>query len=91
MAGPGAAEAPARWPRRLGHASAQRAAIADAFSALAPHHREVLALAFAARLPHREIAEVLGVPVGTVKSRLHHARAALHRALVDRGYVEEMP
>ena len=73
----------------MGHC--QRAAIADAFAVLAPHHREMLALAFAARLPHREIAEVLGVPVGTVKSRLHHARAALHRALADRGYVEEMP
>jgi DNA-directed RNA polymerase specialized sigma24 family protein len=31
------------------------------------------------------------VPVGTVKSRLHHARAALARELADRGYVEEMP
>jgi DNA-directed RNA polymerase specialized sigma24 family protein len=51
----------------------------------------VLALAFAARLPHREIAEVLDVPVATVKSRLHHARAAPHRALADRGYVEETP
>jgi RNA polymerase sigma-70 factor (ECF subfamily) len=71
-------------------AGAQRAAVADALTVLAPHHREVLALAFAARLPHREIAEVLGLPVGTVKSRLHHARAALHRALADRGYVEEM-
>jgi RNA polymerase sigma-70 factor, ECF subfamily len=53
----------------------QHAAIAEAFAELAPQHREVLALAFAARLPHREIAEVLDVPVGTVKSRLHHARA----------------
>jgi RNA polymerase sigma factor (sigma-70 family) len=82
---------PAPGPAEWAIASAQRAAIADAFAVLAPHHREMLALAFAARLPHREIAEVLGVPVGTVKSRLHHARAALHRALADRGFVEEMP
>jgi RNA polymerase sigma-70 factor (ECF subfamily) len=82
---------PAPGPAEWAIASAQRAAIADAFAVLAPHHREMLALAFAARLPHREIAEILGVPVGTVKSRLHHARAALHRALADRGYVEEMP
>jgi len=81
------APGPAEWAI----ASAQRAAIADAFAVLAPQHREVLALAFAARLPHREIAEVPGVPVGTVKSRLHHARAALHRGLADRGFVEEMP
>jgi DNA-directed RNA polymerase specialized sigma24 family protein len=49
----------------------------------------LLALAFAAQVPHREIAEVLGVPVGTVKSRLHHARLALAHALAERGYVEE--
>jgi RNA polymerase sigma factor (sigma-70 family) len=67
------------------------AALADAIDALAPQHREVLALAFGAQVPHREIAEILGVPVGTVKSRLHHARAALARAMADRGYVEEMP
>ena len=82
---------PAPGPAEWAIASAQRAAIAGAFAVLAPHHREILALTFAARLPHREIAGVLGVPVGTVKSRLHHARAALHRALADRGYVEEMP
>jgi RNA polymerase sigma-70 factor (ECF subfamily) len=81
--GPG----PAEWAV----ANAQGAVIADAVDALALHHRDVLALAFAARLSHREIAEILGVPVGTVKSRLHHARAALARALADHGYVEEMP
>jgi RNA polymerase sigma factor (sigma-70 family) len=82
---------PAPGPAEWAIAGAQRAAIAEAFAMLAPHHREVLALAFAARMPHREIAEVLGVPAGTVKSRLHHARAALHRALAERGYVEETP
>jgi RNA polymerase sigma-70 factor (ECF subfamily) len=82
---------PAPGPAEWAVAGAQDAAIADAFEALAPRHREVLALAFAGRLPHREIAEILGVPVGTVKSRLHHARAALARELADRGYVEEMP
>jgi len=82
---------PAPGPADWAIASAQGAAIADAFDALAPHHREVLALAFAGRVPHREIAEILGVPVGTVKSRLHHARAALASVLAERGYVEEMP
>jgi RNA polymerase sigma factor (sigma-70 family) len=82
---------PAPGPAEWAVANAQGAAIAAAFDALAPRHREVLALAFAARVPHAEIAEVLGVPVGTVKSRLHHARAALARSLADRGVVEEMP
>ncbi|HEU4396791.1 MAG TPA: RNA polymerase sigma factor, partial [Actinomycetota bacterium] len=82
---------PAPGPVDWAIANAEGAALADAIGALAPQHREVLALAFAAQLPHREIAEILGVPVGTVKSRLHHARAALARAMADRGYVEEMP
>ncbi|MEU4829815.1 sigma-70 family RNA polymerase sigma factor [Streptosporangium sp. NPDC023615] len=45
--------------------------------------REVVVLAFLGDLGHREIAQVLEIPVGTVKSRLHHARATL------RGYVDE--
>jgi RNA polymerase sigma-70 factor (ECF subfamily) len=32
-------------------------------------------------LPYEDIAEILGVPVGTVKSRLHRGRVALARAL----------
>ncbi len=51
----------------------------------------MLALAFAGRLPHGEIAEILGVPVGTVKSRVHHARAALARTLADRGGADRAP
>ena len=42
---------------------------------LAP--REVVVLSFLNDLSHQEISEVLGIPVGTVKSRLHHARATL--------------
>jgi RNA polymerase sigma factor (sigma-70 family) len=75
---------PAPGPAELADFSAQGAAIADAFEALTLRHREVLALAFAAMMPHREIAEILGVPLGTVKSRLHHARAALARTLAER-------
>jgi RNA polymerase sigma-70 factor, ECF subfamily len=82
---------PAPGPAEWALASARAEAIAGAFDALAPPQREVLSLAFAARLRHQEIAEILGVPVGTVKSRLHHARAALSRALEDRGYAKELP
>jgi RNA polymerase sigma factor (sigma-70 family) len=55
--------------------------VAAAVTRLPTHHREVVALALVAGLPLVEVAEVLGVPVGTVKSRLHHARAALVKAL----------
>lgn len=68
-------------PEAVALARADARAVATAMAALTPIHREVLDLAFAAGLTHGEIAAVLGVPVGTVKSRLFHARAVLARAL----------
>ncbi len=41
--------------------------------------REVIVLRELHELGYREIAEVTGVPIGTVMSRLHRARAALRR------------
>lgn len=43
--------------------------------------REVLTLFFLEELSLEEIATVLGVPVGTVKSRLHYGKAALSKIL----------
>ena len=37
------------------------------------HLKEVLILSYYHRFPYKEIAEILGVPLGTVKSRLHSA------------------
>ena len=42
-------------------------------------HRTVLVLHDLEELPQKEIAEMLEIPVGTVKSRLFHARAALRQ------------
>ena len=47
---------------------------------LPPMHRAVLTLYEIQGLSYEEIARVLGVPVGTVKSRLNRARAAFARA-----------
>jgi RNA polymerase sigma-70 factor (ECF subfamily) len=49
--------------------------------ALELKHREVLVLHFLESLSVAEVAEILGCPVGTVKSRLHHAKRALADAL----------
>jgi len=45
------------------------------------HHREILTLFFLQDLAVEEIAEVLGIPAGTVKSRLYHAKRALKAVL----------
>ena len=43
------------------------------------HQRLILALGYYQQLPYAEIAEILGIPVGTVKSRLHTAVASFAR------------
>jgi RNA polymerase sigma-70 factor (ECF subfamily) len=48
--------------------------------ALPPPLREVIVLRELHELDYREIAEVTGVAIGTVMSRLHRARSALRRA-----------
>ena len=53
----------------------------DAIRALGPDQRTVVVLHYLADLPVEEIATVLEVPVGTVKSRLSRARAALAERL----------
>ena len=51
--------------------------VVDAMRRLSEAHREVLAMHYLADLPVAEIAATLGVPEGTVKSRLMRGREAL--------------
>ena len=64
---------------------AELAEVTSAIRELAPPHREVLGLAFGSGLSLPEVAGVLEIPVGTVKSRLTAARAALSRVLNEKG------
>lgn len=48
-----------------------------AFDQLSPEHREVLILAGASGFSYEDVAEMTGVAVGTVKSRVNRARARL--------------
>jgi RNA polymerase sigma-70 factor (ECF subfamily) len=59
------------------------AKVLEAIDALPEEFREVLVLSDIENLSYGEIAEVLHVPVGTVKSRLFRARRLLQRALYD--------
>ena len=51
------------------------------FRRLSIDHRAVVVLHHYLDLPLDEVADVLGVPVGTVRSRLHHAMRGLRAAL----------
>jgi len=55
--------------------------IAGAISALPVEYRIVAALYFTQELSYQEIADAVGIPVGTVRSRLHRARGLLQKAL----------
>jgi RNA polymerase sigma factor (sigma-70 family) len=52
-----------------------------AVAALPPEQAELIRIAFFGHLSHREIAERLGLPLGTVKSRLRLALARLRRSM----------
>jgi RNA polymerase sigma-70 factor, ECF subfamily len=58
-----------------------RLALGDALSRLSPKHREVLVLVFQHGFSLDEVAQITGVPTGTVKSRISYARKALWREL----------
>ena len=54
-------------------ADEQRALVREVIDEMPAHLREILLLGYYQQLPYAEIADVLEIPVGTVKSRLHAA------------------
>lgn len=65
-----------------------REALRVALLKLSAEHREIVLMHEVEGLTYEEAASVLGVPVGTVKSRLHHAFLNLRKALMG---CEEVP
>ena len=59
------------------------ALVSDALEELAPEYRAAFVLRAFHDLSHAEIAESLGVEVGTVKSRIARARSRLKAALAE--------
>lgn len=57
------------------------AAIREAVMKLPPDHRAVVDLTFFLNRSYEEVAQILDCPVGTVKSRMFHARAKLRPLL----------
>ena len=64
----------------------QRQMVQRLVAGMPEHVREVLVLSYYHRFPYRDIAEIVGIPLGTVKSRLHAAVACFakcYRASVE--------
>lgn len=63
--------------------------VINAFERLSDEHRQVLLLAGVEGLGYGTVSDILGIPIGTVMSRLSRARDALHR-LVDQDHRPEI-
>lgn len=66
------------------------AVVADALAVLPSKHRQVVTLVDIEGLTYQEAADALGVPRGTVMSRLHRARARIRARLDVAGVVPHM-
>jgi RNA polymerase sigma-70 factor (ECF subfamily) len=58
----------------------------EVIAELPPHYRVITLLRHDQELSYEEIAEVLGLPLGTVKARIHRARNMIQQILRVRGY-----
>ncbi|MBI3118345.1 MAG: sigma-70 family RNA polymerase sigma factor, partial [Candidatus Hydrogenedentes bacterium] len=77
-------------PGRQSEASELGAVIERAVASLPPKHRTAFILREMEGLSYQEMAEAMGCNLGTVMSRLHHARKKLQEALAGMGVVEGM-
>lgn len=75
-------------PEQEIEASLQKQAIREILAGLPTDQRHVLALAYFNGLSHRQIADMLGEPLGTVKSRIRMAMQKLREILEEREMVE---
>ena len=63
--------------------------VGKAIRALPPEQQKVIELAYVYQFTHSEIARALGIPLGTVKTRISSALTKLQRLLARTGVVEE--
>lgn len=61
--------------------TADRDQLERGFRRLKPEHRVAMILRYYADYSAEEIAEILGIPIGTAKSRIHYATEAMRAAL----------
>ena len=72
-------------PERALQRSERRAQIEEVIAQLPPRYRELILLRHVSELGYDEIAEVTGLPLGTVKNRIFRAREAMRKHLVRLG------
>ena len=80
-----------RGPSPLEHVQDEerRQLVRNSVERLPDFLRQVVILAYYQGLPYKEIADIMGIPVGTVKSRLHAALMRLHDAWATLPAIQE--
>ena len=78
-----------RTPEAVAQRSDLAQALARAVARLRPEYREVVLLRFAEGQAYQDIAEITGLPLGTVKTQLHRARKELVKTLGAMGWGAE--
>ncbi len=73
-----------RYPEVITEEQEWRMVLEQAMDSLSTDHRVVTVLHYLEGLSLKEIAVIVGVPEGTVKSRLYYARKSLRKAIRDR-------
>ena len=72
---------PEARPDELLHNSRSHDALVEAMNQLSSDHRAVVDLTYFHGLGYREIADIMGCPIDTVKTRMFHARRKLKRVI----------
>jgi RNA polymerase sigma-70 factor (ECF subfamily) len=77
---------PAGDPAEALSAAARQGALRSMLADLPEDQRAALNLFYSAELSYEQIAQVLGMPVNTVRTKLHRAKARLAQLAVERGW-----
>jgi RNA polymerase sigma-70 factor (ECF subfamily) len=80
-----------RSTQDVASALADRQLLEGALASLSPAHRAVVALHYLLGMPLPDVAASLGIPIGTAKSRLHYALAAMRTTVTAEPEPEPIP
>ena len=78
-------EDPSDGPEIALHATQRSALVRKCLTKLAPAHRQVIDLVYYHEKSIEEVAQVVGIPANTVKTRMFYARARLGQLLAEAG------
>lgn len=81
---------PRQAPEAAAVRESLRRAVASALASLSVEHRSVMVLTFNYGYGYREIAQIVGCPVNTVKTRMFYAKKQLRETLEHRGIRREI-